>query len=334
MIVVKRFYYLDIIRIVACLMVITQHAPMPGIGTNSVLLSATSFLTYPCIGLFFMVSGALLLPVEQSTSCFYKRRLTKVAIPTIVWTFFYLLFGYLKGDYSLSYILRSIVTLPLMPSSVPAFWFIYVLIGLYLFAPIISPWLQKVAKAEVELFLVLWGITLLIPFLNGYMNIPYGYYSVLCYFGGYLGYFVLGYYMHHYQKEISLFSAFCLIGIPILAYATCKYYHMKSDFNTYYYLSIFSAPMTMGWFLLLKKLFSDMNIKKGNAFIVSMSNACFGIYLVHLLVMRDLLWKIDIISSYGGFMQIAFTTLLTLIISYIITHLLSKIRYSKYLIGY
>lgn len=329
----NRILYLDIIRIVACIMVITQHAPMPEIGTNSMLLSATSFLTYPCIGLFFMVSGALLLPVKQASSVFYRRRLTKVAIPTIVWTLLYLLLDLLKGNYPIIYILKSIVSIPLMPG-VPAFWFIYVLIGLYLFAPIISPWLEKTAKSEIRLFLVLWGISLLIPVLNGYMNIPYGYYSVLCYFSGYLGYFVLGYYLRNYQKEVSLFSTLFLIGIPILAYAICKYYNMKSDFNTYYYLSIFSAPMTMGWFLLLKKLFENVDLMRGNDLISSLSNACFGIYLVHLLVMRNILWEIDVLSSYGGFLQIVLTSLLTLFFSYIIVYLLSKLPFSKYLIGY
>lgn len=314
-------------------MVITQHAPMPGLGTNSMLLSATSFLTYPCIGLFFMVSGALLLPVKQTSSDFYRRRLTKVAIPTIVWTLLYLLLDLLKGDYPFIYILKSIVSIPLMPG-VPAFWFIYVLIGLYLFAPIISPWLEKTTKSEIKLFLVLWGISLLIPVLNGYTNIPYGYYSVLCYFGGYLGYFVLGYYMHNYPPKISLFSTLLLIGMPILAYAVCKHFNLRSDFNTYYYLSIFSAPMTTGWFLLLKKLFENVDLKRGNSIIKSFSNACFGIYLVHLLIMRNVLWEIDALSSYGGLLQIVLTSLLTLFLSYFIVYLLSKLPFSKYLIGY
>jgi len=239
----------------------------------------------------------------------------------------------LKGKYPFIYILKGIVSIPLMPG-VPAFWFIYVLIGLYLFAPIISPWLEKTTKSEIKLFLVLWGISLLIPVLNGYMNIPYGYYSVLCYFSGYLGYFVLGYYMHNYPQKISLFSTLLLIGMPILAYAVCKHFNLKSDFNTYYYLSIFSAPMTLGWFLLLKKLFENVDLKRGNGLIRSLSNACFGIYLVHLLIMRNVLWEIDALSSYGGILQIVLTSFLTLFLSYFIVYLLLKLPFSKYLIGY
>ena len=317
------------------MMVILQHAPMPDIGTGSILLSATSFLTYPCIGMFYMVSGALLLPVKLPSINFYKWRLTKIAVPAVFWMIFYLILGYLLHQYSFSELSKSILLIPLMPSKVPAFWFIYVLIGLYLFAPIITPWLEKAKNKDLKLFFAFWSITLFIPVLNGYLNIPYGYYSVLCYFGGYLGYFILGFYLHHYKINISYFSILLLIGLPILAYALCKYYHMKEDFNTYYYLSVFSASMAIGWFSLLKKLFENRNIDgKLRNFIISISNSCFGIYLVHLFVMRNVLWNIDWLSQHGGLFQIAMTTLLTLTFSYLITFLLSKLPFSKYLIGY
>lgn len=330
----NRIYYLDFVRIVACIMVIIQHAPKPDIGINSVLLSAVSFLTYPCIGLFFMVSGALLLPVRQTTNEFYKRRLIKVAVPAIIWMVVYLLLGFCLGNYSVSNLLKYILLIPLTPSTVPVFWFIYVLIGLYLFAPIISPWLLKSTKKDIKCYLILWGITLFIPVLNSFFNIPYGYYSILCYFGGYLGYFILGYYLHHYSQKITLLSILCFIGMPIIAYALCKYLNMKSDFNTYYYLSIYTAPMVIGWFLLIKRITPNNLHLKMRSLVTNMSNACFGIYLVHVLIMRYLLWEIDILTSYGGLFQIISTSLLTVIISFTITHLLSKIPYSKFFIGY
>ena len=59
-----RVVYLDIIRILAILMVVLTHTPMPGLGTPGVVLSSISYLCAPGIGLFFMVSGALLLPVQ------------------------------------------------------------------------------------------------------------------------------------------------------------------------------------------------------------------------------------------------------------------------------
>ena len=40
------------------------------------------------IGMFFMVSGALLLPIKISTKQFLHRRLKKIVGPILFWTFF------------------------------------------------------------------------------------------------------------------------------------------------------------------------------------------------------------------------------------------------------
>ena len=60
----QRDYALDLLRIVACVMVVMMHSPMPSADANGMLLSSLSYFTAPCIGLFFMVSGALLLPPQ------------------------------------------------------------------------------------------------------------------------------------------------------------------------------------------------------------------------------------------------------------------------------
>lgn len=85
----QRILYLDLIRILACVMIIAMHAPIPNTGLSSYVLSTDSFLTAPGIGLFIMVSGALLLPVNMSTEQFLKKRFSKIVWPTLFWTLFY-----------------------------------------------------------------------------------------------------------------------------------------------------------------------------------------------------------------------------------------------------
>ncbi len=68
----QRDLSLDLIRILACLMVVTTHAPFPAATTHSALLSGISLVTVSCNALFFMVSGALLLPpphTRQHRNC-------------------------------------------------------------------------------------------------------------------------------------------------------------------------------------------------------------------------------------------------------------------------
>lgn len=63
----KRNYQLDLIRVIACLMVVIMHSPLPTDKSNTIFLNILNYSTAPCIGLFFMVSGALLLPIKEGT---------------------------------------------------------------------------------------------------------------------------------------------------------------------------------------------------------------------------------------------------------------------------
>ena len=78
-------------------MVVAMHSPMPIDETqgNGIFLASLSYFTTPCIGLLFMISGALLLPVSDKYDAisFLKKRLSKVLGPTLFWTAFYILFN-------------------------------------------------------------------------------------------------------------------------------------------------------------------------------------------------------------------------------------------------
>lgn len=63
----QRDISLDLLRIIACAMVVLMHSPIPAENANGLLLSSLSYFTAPCIGLFFMVSGALLLPPKKKS---------------------------------------------------------------------------------------------------------------------------------------------------------------------------------------------------------------------------------------------------------------------------
>lgn len=102
----------DLLRLLACLMVIAMHAPLPDSAEgNGLFLSTLSYLTAPCIGLFFMVSGALLLPVRTGASIFLKRRFGKILFPTLFWSLFYLGCNTLMRDESIDW-LRTLGSLP------------------------------------------------------------------------------------------------------------------------------------------------------------------------------------------------------------------------------
>ena len=51
-------------------------------------------------------------------------------------------------------------------------WYIYLLIGLYLYLPIFSAWVEKVSDKAKLWFLAGWGVTLFIPYYREFVS-PY-----------------------------------------------------------------------------------------------------------------------------------------------------------------
>lgn len=45
-------------------------------------------------------------------------------------------------------------------------WYVYMLLGLYMIAPIISPWLKVATRKQVEFYLYVWGVTLCLPYIH------------------------------------------------------------------------------------------------------------------------------------------------------------------------
>lgn len=93
----ERIYNYDIMRVLAFLMVICEHSFMPSGNANGMVLGAFTYLTNPSIGLFFVISGALLLPIKLDTKSFICKRLSKVIYPTLIFTFIYLVLNIIVG---------------------------------------------------------------------------------------------------------------------------------------------------------------------------------------------------------------------------------------------
>ena len=83
-------------------------------------------------------------------------------------------------------------------------WFVYVLLGRYLFAPVVSPWIETASRRAMEGYLALWAFTLCIPYVH------LGFPELLgeCFwndtpmpplFSGFLGYMVLAAYLRRYH---------------------------------------------------------------------------------------------------------------------------------------
>lgn len=322
-----RNHRLDLLRVIALMMIILMHSPMPDCASGFVL-SGISYFTSPGIGLFFMISGSLLLGNNLSTKDFLKKRFSKILYPTLFWTVLYLIIKCSSEHMGINSLLISVCSIPFSAQGHGILWFMYTLAGLYLLTPILSKWLKNASKREIEFYLFLWAITLLYPYLNKVLIINDSNTGVLYYFTGYLGYYLLGYYLkkHYRYRKIHVVLA---IAVATIVPVTLYFSTIERDFYTMlWYLSLPVVLMAFCWFVLINQC-----PNKKIAIINEVSKLSFGIYLIHLLIMRNLLWRISVITELPGVIQIPVVLILTFLLSFIGVWLLSKLTFSKYIIG-
>lgn len=214
-------------------------------------------------------------------------------------------------------------------------WFVYLILGLYLTVPIISAWTTNNKKKEMYYFLILFAITVLFrnKLLKNYSpNID------LTLFSGYIGYFILGYFMSNLniknQKKWAIIS-FLIFFAGIFFTCFCTYWFSVSDnkFNGSFYdflgLNVVIISISIFMFFRASKFLNRYNswiFKQINKF-------SFGIYLVHALI----LWFIDKLGFNALFIHpllgIPLTTILCVCISLIIVKGINKIPFGNYISG-
>ena len=337
----KKIVWIDAVRVLACFMVILTHSPQSIEGVNHSLVYATnSFITSPCIPLFFMISGFLLLPMNLPIKTFLKKRLTRILFPMLFFSLFsFILVDVVMNDISLKKALYKLAILPFYRIE-GFYWYIYSLAGLYMFAPIISKWLMNSTKKEIQYYLALWSITLIMPYISFFIPGSYhgngDFYNPLYIFGGFLGYMILGYYLKIHainlnNKQILLvfIATFLICIIQPLIYILNRNYAIEiPSFNAY--LKIDVMMMAVCVFIFLRKI----NYQKTIALVLSyIAPLTFGMYLVHGFILRYIVAPYIYQTDLPLFFIVLLTAVSTFMISFFIVYLLSKLPFKKYIIG-
>lgn len=252
---------LDIIRTIACLLVIVYHSAMPWVASQYEA-TGTALVGVPCIGLFFMVSGYLLLPTKETLFPFMKKRMKRILLPTLFGTAFYLMVCYIQdGSYSGQTWLHTFASIPFTRQGHGVLWFLYTITGLYLLSPILSARLEKATKREVQFLLVLWSITLCYPYLRPYVSLTEDVYGLYYYFSGFAGYFLLGYYVKRFPPTLSLTGIMALYLVPVALAVVSKVADVELIYHSFEYLSLLVVSMVAGIFLLVVRITPPICIK-------------------------------------------------------------------------
>lgn len=252
----------------------------------------------------------------------------------VIWTVISLLIELAGNEITIRSFASKITMIPFAPQ-VGSYWFIYVIFGMYIIASPLTYWLSRCPKKELEIYLIIWGITLLLPYLiliNPEFEIMINYTGgYLYYMYGYLGFFVLGHYLRKYiniEKIQSKHLIVLLVAIitPAILYLFKDIPHDVIQNR----MSINVAIMALCYFCIIKNIHLS---EKWSKRFYDFAQHSFGIYLVHIIIMRRLIWPLIDEFDINYVLQIPIIVLTTAAISYGLVHLISKLPYSKYLIG-
>ncbi len=334
----KREYWIDLIRCFACICVLITHAPI-AIQDDKGGVSSVAVYNIAAVGggsiLFFMITGALVF-MSSSTQNFFsfmKKRLSRVVFPMFFWSIVYLLFDWLCFHrINIEKFIYNLVCIPFTPQ-VGVFWFIYAVLAIYLLAPCISCWLRSTQKETVKIYIGIFLLTLIIPYIGCYFvecKMPLEDNGYLQYFNGFLGFALLGYYLRKWPLKLYSIDFFVFllvaISIPLLGYAFHIWPHVLiQDRQT-----INAASLAIVYFTVLQHIQISPRIAP---YIEIFSRYTFGVYLTHFIILRHVVWPILAPLNMNYIYGIPITVLMTLFLSLLVVFVFAKLPFHKYTVS-
>lgn len=317
-----RVVFADYIRVIACFLVMLVHASEnfygadnpTGLASNMSFLANEAnrfwvafydgFVARTCVPLFMIVSAFLLVPMKPGVTmgAFYKRRFKRILPPFVCFLLLYSFLPLAWGGMTWEQSLGDLKMLPLnFPSMAGHLWFMYPLISLYLIIPVVSPWLEKASAKDERIFLGIFLLSTLIPFIHKFISPEiwgecfWNEFSMLWYCSGFLGYLVMAHYIRFHidwtRKKRAVVGAVCfLAGSVFTAWA---FWHMgvpgkNIETPILEWAWEFCTPnvvlASFGAFL----LFTCIERSQAPAIVTGISKLSFGMYLMHMFFLSPI----------------------------------------------
>lgn len=309
-----RITFLDYVRVFACFLVILVHASenfygAPGstdmAGPQSWLANEADRLwvsvydgfSRMAVPLFIIVSAYLLAPMKEDETMwqFYRNRALRILPPFLCFMVLYstlpLLWGQIDTETSMRDLSRIFINFPTLAGHL---WFMYPLISIYLFIPVISPWLRKATAKEERFFIMLFLVSTCMPYLHRFCGELWGEcfwneYHMLWYFSGYLSYLVMAHYIRvHLDWSPAKRFTIGLIATIIGGAATILSFYLQAVPQTLHatpeieigwaFCTINCVVLTAGAFL----MFSCIRRNAPHKIVTEISELSYGIYLMHI----------------------------------------------------
>ncbi|SEM73685.1 Surface polysaccharide O-acyltransferase, integral membrane enzyme [Mucilaginibacter gossypiicola] len=290
------------------------------------------------VPVFVMITGALLLQREYELGDFLKRRFGRLIPPFIFWSLTYIGYKLYNEEIELSNNIWPNIKLILQQLQTGSYyhlWYVYLLMGLYLFIPVISKFVRNATEKELLYFLGIWFLTVILsrPYLTMFdPGID------LHNFTGYIGYLVLGYYLAYKPfkfKNIALIAALVFVLCALLITLGTYFILLKNkDLNTFFYepISPFIIILSSGAFLMARFIKVNLNPVVNNI-ISNIGKYTLGLYLSHALILNVLELNDITYKIFNPVFSIPLVALLTFSLSSLLIFVMSKLPLLKYVAG-
>lgn len=315
----KRIY-LEVMRIIACFFVLFNHTGTYGFSLFSVVeFNSLKYWIYLFISifskfsvpLFFIISGALLLPKEnESLKDLWKKRILKIISILVIWSFIYYLYEVFIGNERFNLI--NFFSKLYYDYWNFSYWYLYCYIAFLISLPFFR---AMVNRLENKYFYYMFGIAIvtlaIIPILQylvcadeykmiGALNI--GWLTTNFVLFPCIGYF-LEYRVKINKKSIIAMWITNIITIGISCYMT--FYKSKiTGINGEDFHNIFVLINCVTIFITIKYIVNKMNLSlDAKKEIISLGSCTLGIYLIHLFFVRKFNFFIKIFVLLRNILQ-------------------------------
>ena len=197
----------DILRVLAAFSVVMLHSAaqfwydLEIKSTEWIIANSYDALFRFGVPVFVMISGAIFLDTEYvlDVKRLYKHNVLRLVVLYVIWSVVYGLYDARNWDWSEA---GAKAILKEMLNGRYHLWFIPMIVGIYVLLPVLKSWIDHTKQKTIEYFLGLFFVlqicseTIRALTLNDELHyiLDLGKAEMVC---GYIGYFVLGYYLVH-----------------------------------------------------------------------------------------------------------------------------------------
>jgi surface polysaccharide O-acyltransferase-like enzyme len=342
---------IDLIRVVAVFLIVLNHASSWCQLYNANWNIYNFYQSIVSIGvpLFIILSGRLLLDKDEPIKSFFKKRLNKIMIPFIGWSYIYLFYqkyvSLLPWQRTIPFDAISFSPIVILQGPTYAhLWFIYTLLSLYLAIPIFRKLCAHIPNSYLYYLLLLWfaystqsiagrifGVNATLISLS-FITVPY------------MGFLFVGYLLSKesvvecFNKKISLCLWFiCTVSTIFLNNWYNK--HIGAITKTFLLTisKMFWLPDSPFVIIASLALFGFMQRtlipNKIQPIIRSISNASFGIFFCHMIFLYLItIAPINLYVVLQSLISIPVVASLCFMLSYMLTICLKRIPFVRHIV--